>query len=228
MIDLQANVRTPYTMLDGEHCALLLVDVQNDFASPRGASPKPDLDEVLPNILALARLFRAARRPLLYAVRLYPSGSLDVDLCRRQLAADGTLAVCRPGSWGAQLPQELTPPGTSLNIPLLLQGVMQPIGEDEYVFYKPRFSAFRRTGLVAFLQARRLNSLVIAGMTFPNCVRATQISAIDRDYRTALVPAACTQTDEAGLRAMQAQGVQLMELDELQSLLAVQTRDSVA
>lgn len=221
MIDLQANIRDPHTELDREHCALLLVDMQNDFVSPQAADPKPDIDEVVPNVLALAGLFRAARRPVLYAVRLYPAGSLDVDLCRRQKSQEGRLAVCRPGTWGAEILDGLTPPGTRLDGSILLQGGMQRIGEDEYVFYKPRFSAFHRTALHAFLQEKRLNSLVIAGTTFPNCVRATQLSAVDYDYHTALVMEACTQADEAGVRIMQSQGVQILGLDEVRQFLAI-------
>ena len=78
---------------------------------------------------------------------------------------------------------------------------------------------FHATGLHDFLSAKTVDSVVIAGLTFPNCVLAAQLNATDRDYRVGLAPSACTQVEDAGLVAMQRKGVQLMTLDELRGLL---------
>jgi len=58
------------------------------------------------------------------------------------------------------------------------------------------------------------------GITFPNCVRATQLGATDHDYRAGLVPEACTETSPKGLDAMRGEGGQIMSLDDLGSLVS--------
>ena len=40
------NLVTPYTLLNGDRCALLVIDTQNDYGDPKGAYPMPDLAEV--------------------------------------------------------------------------------------------------------------------------------------------------------------------------------------
>jgi len=62
--------------------------------------------------------------------------------------------------------------------------------------------------------------VVIAGVTFPNCVLAAQLGATDRDYRVGLVPSACTQVEDTGLVAMQNKGVHLMTVEDLQEFLS--------
>ena len=85
--------------------------------------------------------------------------------------------------------------------------------------YKPRFGHFHRTPLKGYLDERGIDSVVIVGITFPNCVLATQLGATDNDLRVGLVADACTQVEEAGLRAMQNKGVQLMSVDDLKAFL---------
>ena len=47
MHERSENLDTPYTRLNPRRCALLLIDVQNDWANPQGASPMPGLDRVM-------------------------------------------------------------------------------------------------------------------------------------------------------------------------------------
>ncbi len=215
------NLETPYTRLHPERCALLIIDVQNDWGDPGGAKPMPDLDRVMPKLVKVTEAFRLAQRPIVHVVRLYLEDASNVDLCRRWQFERGETRAVVAGSWGSQLASALNPSGAELDVPALLEGRMQELGPREFIMYKPRFSAFHRTPLKDFLEARGMDSVVIAGITFPNCVLATQLGATDNDFRVGLVPEACTQTEEAGLLAMQNKGVQLMSVEELRAFLGI-------
>ena len=214
------NLTTPYTELHADRCALLTIDVQNDYADPAGARPVPGMDEVLPRLLKVLEVFRSAGLPIVHAVRLYREDGSNVDPCRRWQFERGELRAVVAGSWGSQLPAALNPTGAHLDAARLLAGEAQELAPRESVLYKPRFSAFHATPLEGFLDSRGIDSVVIVGITFPNCVLATQLSATDRDYRVGLVPAACTQVSEDGLLAMANKGVQLMSVRDLRELLS--------
>lgn len=214
------NLVTPYTKLNGDRCALLVIDTQNDWGDPQGSFPLPDLAGVVPDIVEAIEVFRAAGLPVVHVVRLYKEDASNIDLCRRWQFEQGDLRTVVPGTWGSQLVASTNPTGAELDAEALLAGQVQELTPTEFVIYKPRFSAFRDTPLHDFLAVRGIDSVVIVGITFPNCVLAAQLSATDRDYRVGLVPSACTQVNDEGLRAMQNKGVQLMTLEELRQLLA--------
>ncbi|MBN2027230.1 MAG: cysteine hydrolase [Actinobacteria bacterium] len=214
------NLVTPYTTINADRCALLVIDTQNDWGDPQGSFPLPDLAEVMPDIVDAIEIFRAAGLPVVHVVRLYKEDASNVDPCRKWQFEQGELRTVIPGTWGSQLVASTNPTGAELDAEALLAGDVQELTPTEFVIYKPRFSAFHATPLDDFLSARGIDSLVIVGITFPNCILAAQLSATDRDYRVGLVPSACTQVNDEGLRAMQNKGVQLMNLEELRQLLA--------
>jgi len=213
------NLITPYTKLNADRCALLVIDTQNDYADPKGAYPIPGLDAVMPDLVEAIELFRGAQLPIVHIVRLYKEDGSNVDLYRRWQFERGELRAIIPGTWGSQLVASTNPTGADLDADALLAGGLQELTPLESVLYKPRFSAFHHTALEDFLHDRGIDSVVIIGITFPNCVLAAQLSATDRDFRVGLVPSACTQVNDDGLRAMQNKGVQLMTLEELRAFL---------
>jgi len=216
------NIVTPHTRLHAESCTLLVIDTQNDFGDPEGAFPMSDLERVMPDLVEAIEMFRLAQRPIVHIVRLYMADGHNVDLCRRWHFEQGEYCFGVPGTWGAELVESTNPTGAKLATEGLLAGEIQELTPLEFVVYKPRFNAFHDTPLHAFLQARKIDSVVIAGITFPNCVLASQLGATDRDYRVGLIPSACTQVNEVGLEGMAAKGVQLMTLEDLRDLLGVE------
>jgi nicotinamidase-related amidase len=212
------NLVTPYTELNADRCALLVIDTQNDYGDPEGVYPIPGLEAVMPDLIEAIEIFRRAELPVVHIVRLYKEDASNVDPCRRWQFEQGELRIAIPGTWGSQLVATTNSTGAELDADALLAGVIQELTPLEFVMYKPRFSAFHDTPLKEFLDARDTDSVVIVGITFPNCVLAAQLSATDRDYRVGLVPSACTQVNDDGLRGMLNKGVQLMTLDELRSL----------
>jgi len=150
--------------------ALLLVDMQVDFAEPDGAMRQGGADlsmakAAIRNAVKLADAARAAGVPCLFA-RLITRESGETDLSREWKKRRGTeddAPLCQEGTWGA----EFVGP--------------QPRA-DEAIFSKNRYDAFSGTGLDAHLRGIRRDTLVIAGLTTECCVDSTARHAFEKDY----------------------------------------------
>lgn len=198
--------------------ALLVIDVQHDFVA--GAMPVAGTEAMLPNLATLAQAFRHAGRPIVHVIRFYVPGSSDVDAVRRAQIEAGA-EVAAPGSHGAAIPPSvLGGHAAILDATQLLRGEFQQIGANEFALFKPRWSAFYRTGLDAWLRDRDMDTLVVAGCNLPNCPRATLFDASERDFRTALVTDAVSQSTPERLADLRLIGVNLMTAAEAIALLA--------
>ena len=175
--------------------ALLLVDMQVDFASPDGAMAKAGADvtvaqAALAKAAMLAEAARAAGVPCLFA-RLITRDSHATDLLREWKARRGTendAPLCRESTPGADF-----------------VGPKPQAGEA--VFSKSRYDAFAGTGLDAHLRGLKRDTLVIAGLTTECCVDSTARDAFERDYHVFIARdavAAYTQDlHEAALKALE-------------------------
>lgn len=200
-----------------DRCALVVVDLQRDFLDD-GHAAVPGTTGVVPNVVSLVTAFRSAGRPVVHVVRLYPPGSSDVDLPRRDLIARG-VEVVAPGTDGSQVADGVLPPGSRLDADLLLAGARQDLGPSEILLYKPRWSAFHRTRLESLLRTWGCDTVVVAGCNLPNCPRATLFDASERDFRTVLVTDAVSQTSAERLADLERIGVTLRDTaDVLASL----------
>ena len=170
--------------------ALLVVDMQADFASPEGAAGRWGLDlSTVPDALAaaerLARAARAAKVPVLFA-GLFTSPETDSPawserMRRRGGDPDIEAALCREGA-----------PGSAFVGPWPASG--------EIVIRKTRYSAFWNTDLDARLKALGVDTLVLAGLTTECCVADTARDAFNLDYHVFVVADACAAY-EPGLHA---------------------------
>ncbi|WP_306143230.1 cysteine hydrolase family protein [Roseibium sp. MMSF_3412] len=211
---LQHNLRTPDTELHRDKTALLIIDTQNDWGTAKGSAPETDIETVVPNIAQQTKLWRETGSLIVHIVRMYYADGSDADMARRWQMEKGQFTMAVPGTWGSELVASTTPGDVTLDYKTLLNLGVQQIGPNEYVIYKPHYNGFDRSSLNAFLKAKDIDSVVFIGMTFPNCVRATQYGATDHHYRVGAVPEAITQVYPGGLVAMQRQGVQLMSMDD--------------
>jgi nicotinamidase-related amidase len=182
-----------HTRPDFTRAALLTIDMQADFIS--GPYAVPGTEQIAPAVTALARAFRAARRPIVHMVRLYLPDGTNADLCRRSLIASGASLVV-PGERGSRLADGLaTTDAPPLDPGRLLSGAAQRLAAGEHVIYKPRWSAFYQTSLQQHLAAIGVNTLVVAGCNYPNCPRATIYDASARDYRLVIAEDAVSGFD---------------------------------
>ncbi len=161
--------------------ALLVVDMQADFASPDGAlgAAGVDLSAVPAALAAAERLAAAARRakvPVVF-VGLSTSPETDSPVWAEQMRRNGgdpeaEAVLCRAGQ-----------PGAAFVGP-------QP-GPDEPVVHKQRYSGFFRTDLHETLTALGVDTLVICGLTTDCCVDCTARDAYHLDYHVFVAADAC-------------------------------------
>ena len=183
--------------------ALLIIDMQNDFVLPdaplcvRGAAP------TVPVIRHLLLDAREAGIPVCHVIRCHNRDGSDVEKMRQPLFSDGP-GICVPGSEGARIVTPLLP----------LSG--------EYIICKRRFSAFFQTELDLLLRRLHVDSLLITGSQYPNCVRSTAVDGMSLDYDVTVVTDACSaQTPEvaaANIYDMQHMGIACLPLRELPPL----------
>jgi ureidoacrylate peracid hydrolase len=167
--------------IDREHTAVLLVDMQNAFASLGGMLDLAGVD-VKPAAAAVAnaRLVvdaaRAAGVPVIYLVMGYPpdqstAGGEDSPNPRKELAL--CLMRERPelrgklltiGTWDFQIVDALTP------------------AESDLVITKSRYSGFAGTPLDALLRGRGIRTLLMAGIASNVCVESTLREAYFHEY----------------------------------------------
>jgi nicotinamidase-related amidase len=189
----------PHLAPHWDTAALITIDMQRDFLS-EGAFGLAGTTEVMPNLGLLTEAFRAAGRPIVHVVRLYPRDGGDVDRVRRTLVAGGASFVA-PGAPGRLLAPGLAPvDAPDLDDALLLSGEPQPLGKSEFALYKPRWGAFYRTALADLLSRHGVDTLVFAGCNLPNCPRASIVEAHERDFRVVLATDAVSQASDRGLR----------------------------
>ncbi|MBT4205411.1 MAG: isochorismatase family protein [Proteobacteria bacterium] len=79
---------------------------------------------------------------------------------------------------------------------------------NEYVVRKTQASAFFGTGLVSWLIARNIETLVITGCTTSGCVRASVVDSMSYNYRTIVV------TDCVGDRAIGPHEANLFDMQQ--------------
>lgn len=202
-----------YTRPHRDSAVLLTIDTQNDFTKPGAPAEIEGTAEVVPQIRRLVEMFRSADALIVHVIRLYKPDGSNVDQCRRD-AIEAGAEIVRPETDGAELVEELKPSAdVRLDADQLLRGGFQEVGPEEWIMYKPRWSAFYSTDLDDFLRDRSINTVVVCGCNFPNCPRTTVYEASERDYRIVVVPDATSGTYPRGLDELENIGVAVMDAE---------------
>ena len=176
--------------------AVLIIDMQVDFASPQGAlGGFIDMIVVEPALAAadaLAASARAAGVPVVF-VGLSTTPETDSPawnerMRRRGGDPDTDAALCRTGQVGSEFYGPKPAPG-------------------EIVVAKTRYSGFVGTDLDVQLKALGVDTLVVAGLTTECCVDSTVRDAFDLDYHVFVAADACAAYEadihEASLKVME-------------------------
>lgn len=210
-----------------DRAALLTIDVQVDTVGAGVPLEDPGGPEMVVKAAAVVKAWREGGGLIVHVVRLYEEDGSNVDRSRRELWTRGWRALV-PDTPGAELVQELKPRSNArLSSQLLLSGEVQLWSWNEAVVYKPRWSAFHNTALHTFLSSRRVDTVVVVGHLFENCVRATLQDATAYDFRTvAVVDAISGRSDPKALEEIARWGVEVTTAyDVIDALVTGRTRN---
>jgi nicotinamidase-related amidase len=163
-------------MIDPARSALIVIDVQADFASPSGAMARRGADlsgveGVLDNVEALIAAARRSGVCVAFA-RVLTSPQTDSvalkNLNARRGLAPSALDICREGDRGSDYYRVAPLPG-------------------EIEVSKRLFSAFHGADLDQRLRERNVDTLILVGLTTNCCVDATARDAFHRNFNVFVV-----------------------------------------
>lgn len=178
---------TIHEVVHPDHTALIVVDMQNDFCSPKGQGGRRsnNLESTYRTVEPLRKLVETARRSGVRIVYLYNTvepnrasvspawiyyqlrrGRAGPNVPLREPSGEGGTVE---GTWGHQIIPELAPlPG-------------------DFAVRKNRPSGFTHTNLDKILRANGIETVVVTGVRTGSCVLATARDAQFYDYYTVVV-----------------------------------------
>jgi nicotinamidase-related amidase len=172
----------PYPFaFDPASLALVVIDMQRDFAEPGGfgASLGNDVGRIaaiVPTVRRLLDGFRAAGLPVIHTMECHRPDLSDCPPAKRNRGSPG-LRIGDAGAMGRIL--IAGEPGTAI------LDALAPL-PGETVIEKPGKGAFYATGLGDRLERLGVRQLVFAGVTTEVCVQTTMREANDRGYECLL------------------------------------------
>jgi ureidoacrylate peracid hydrolase len=187
--DLAIDARPAPVSAAAAHTAVIVVDMQNDFAHAEGMFGRAGIDiSIIRAAIAPTRLVLDAARSagvkvvylkMGFAADMSNAGAVDSpNFLKHAPLGAGTEVQAPDGSasrilirdtWNTEIIDELRP---------------QP---GDTVVYKHRFSGFFETPLHELLQTANITTLLFVGATTSICVESTVRDAMFRDYHCLLV-----------------------------------------
>ena len=177
--------------------ALLVIDLQVDFAAPEGAMAQSgaDMKQVEAAQAKIAELVEAARTaavPCVFTRAVTaPERQTPIEAEGRGRHGEPAPTICLAGSHGADF-------------------VSPRPREDELVITKQRYSIFPGTGLAEALKSRGVDTLIFCGLTTECCVQSSAWDAFERDFHVFVAADAVAAYEpalhQAALRSLELSG----------------------
>lgn len=142
-----------------DDCALIIIDMQNDFISEGAPVECPGGRDIIPNIQKARTWAKENNIPVFYTQEMHRFQEIDYGL---ELERNEPLH-CLEGTIGVEIVYELKPQ------------------DDEYVIIKRRYSGYYLTDLEVLMRAFNRKTLILTGAATNVCVYATALDAIQRD-----------------------------------------------
>lgn len=156
------------------HTALIIADVQNDFADPMGSLSVRGGSEVVPVANHEAEAARAAGGLVVYTQDWHPPETPHFA------PFGGPWPVhCVAGSWGAEFA-----PGLKVDGEIVHKGTGGEDGYSAFSVRDPKTGRQEGTRLDALLREHEIERVVVIGLATDYCVKATALDAIDLGYAT--------------------------------------------
>jgi nicotinamidase/pyrazinamidase len=165
--------------------ALVVVDVQNDFADPEGSLYVRGGEDV---VEAVNREIERARQE--DALVVYTQDWHPAETPHFSDFGGAWPRHCVQGTPGAELHPQLTVDG-----PVVRKGVDGEDGYSGFSVRDPETGARDETELDRILRAHDIASVVVVGLAQDVCVKDTALDAVARGYRTAVLAAATRPVD---------------------------------
>ncbi len=152
--------------------ALIVVDVQNDFADPEGSLFVPGAPQVLDFINDQIRQAQAAATTVVRTQDWHPAST-------PHFAKDGGIWPdhCVAGTWGARFHSGLLDEGT-----VVRKGVGGEDGYSGFSVRDPVTGEERPTGLDQLLTDRGVTQVIVVGLATDYCVKETAIDAVRHGF----------------------------------------------
>ena len=158
--------------------AFLIVDMQNDFVRVGAAMEVPDTRATIEPIKAVTRIFRAAKRPVVYT--RFVAGPKETLLWTWSPQIREPVNSCRIGRrrWYQDIGAERE------TIAVIDELEVLP---GDYVVDKYWYGAFYRTRLDDILRSEGVDTVAVAGTVTQICVEDTTRGAFHHGYKTVLL-----------------------------------------
>ena len=165
--------------------ALVVVDMQNDFADPQGSLFVKGAGDILPLVNSESRLAREAGAFVVYTQDWHPEST-------PHFAKDGGVwpVHCVGGTWGAEFHAALETDG-----PVVRKGTNGEDGYSGFSMKDPTTGETMPTALEGMLRERGIERVVVVGLATDYCVSATAIDAARLGFGTEVLQDAIASVD---------------------------------
>src|SRR6185437_11008722 len=165
--------------VDPTSTALVIIDVQNDFALPQGVCGQvgDDISPVAPMVARLKTLIDTARKAgvlIVFVRTIYDEAVLSPSLAEQYLRRGYPNSICLSDTVGAQF----------------YGGIGPQQAPNEVLITKHRYSAFWGSPIDLVLRRNGIRTVVLTGIATEVCVESTARDAFFRDYQV-VVPEDC-------------------------------------
>jgi len=185
--------------------ALVVVDVQNDFADPAGSLSVSRAGRILPRVNVQVERAADAGALVAYTQDWHPEST-------PHFAKDGGIwpVHCVAGTWGAELHPDLVVKG-----PIVRKGSNGEDGYSGFTMRDPTSGEERPTELEGLVRDHGVSRVVVCGLATDYCVNATALDAQRLGFETQVLVSAIASVDlqpgdgERALDEMAAAGVEV-------------------
>lgn len=159
--------------------ALVLVDVQNDFADPEGSLYVKGGEEIIDLLNSEIKRARSAGATVVFTQDWHPESTPHFE-------KDGGIwpVHCVGGTWGAELHPKLD---AAAEEPRVRKGAGGEDGYSGFTVADPKTGEKSPTDLERLLRERGVTKVVVAGLATDYCVKATAIDAAVKGFATTVL-----------------------------------------
>lgn len=167
--------------------ALVVVDVQNDFADPNGSLYVQGGEQVVQRVNAEIAAAREAGALVVYTQDWHPDSTPHFE-------KDGGVwpVHCVQGTWGAEFHPDLD---VLTGTPVVRKGTEGEDGYSGFTVRDPQSGEEQATRLEDVLRESGVERVVVVGLALDYCVKETALDAARKDFETVLLTDATSAVD---------------------------------